>query len=189
MSAFDVPDGPSNLAVTVVVSRRPAPGREAELTEWAHGIIAAAEQFPGHLGGRVFPPSPTDSEDLVIAFSFATAQDLSVWESSPVRQEWLDRAGPLIVGPHRSHAVSGFEGLFAPSVGAAAAPPPRWKTATIIALALYPASLLINWLLAPHLSSLNLFLRVLVTTALLVPFMVWVGVPWLSRWLARWLRR
>ena len=186
------PHGPhethqTHLPVTVVVARRPVPGREAELLDWARGITEAAGGFRGHLAAQVFPPAPPERDDLVIAFSFATAADLSEWEHSPVRQDWLERSGPLIVGSQHAHAVSGFEGIFSPVVGATRTPPPRWKTAVIIGLALFPMSLLINWLLGPSISSWNVALRVLLSTAIIVPYMTWLGVPWLTRWLHGWL--
>lgn len=180
---------PSSLPVTVVVSRRPAPGREAELEEWAHGIVAAAEKYPGHLAAQVFHPSPPDCDDLVIAFSFATAEALSEWERSAERREWLERGSSLVTGAATTHAVSGFEGIFAHAPGQAVVPPARWKTATVIALALYPMSLLVSWLLVPHLMDLNVALRTLVSVVIVVPYMAWVGVPLLSRWLHTWLRR
>ena len=176
------------LPVTVVVSRRPAPGRTQELVDWANGISNAAAAFHGHLGAQIYPPSPPERDDLVIAFSFATADDLHTWEHSDERRAWVERGRPLIVGRQEAHGVSGFEGIFSPVVHASATPPPRWKTATVIALALYPASLLVSWLLVPHLMGINIALRVLVTTAILVPFMAWVGVPWVTRWLSGWLR-
>jgi antibiotic biosynthesis monooxygenase (ABM) superfamily enzyme len=176
------------LPVTVVVSRRPAPGAEQELLEWAAGISAAAAHFPGHLGAQVYPPMAPDREDVVIAFSFADAAALSVWEHSDERRSWIERARGVTVGTQTAHALSGFEGIFAPVTQATVTPPPRWKSAVVIALALYPASLVINWLVVPLVGSWNLFLRVLVTTALIVPFMVWLGVPWISARLRRWLR-
>lgn len=177
------------LPVTVVISRRAAPGREGDLHTWAEGIIAAADAFPGHLGGQIYPPAPPDRDDFILAFSFASARELSDWEASAQRRRWLARADGLIVGPATTHAVSGFEGIFARSHGEAVVPPARWKTATIIALALYPASLVLSWLLVPRLGDLNVAVRVLVTTAILVPYMAWVGVPALTRLLRGWLRR
>ncbi|MBK9738457.1 MAG: hypothetical protein IPO93_02845 [Actinobacteria bacterium] len=177
------------LAVTVVVSRRPAPGREDELTAWGQGISEAATRFPGHLAVQLYPPTAPDREDLVIAFSFATAADLSAWEGSSVRREWLAKAQPLVEGPTRPQSVSGFEGIFAPSVQAMSSPPPRWKTASIIAMALYPASLLINWLVIPQVVAWNIFLRVALSTLLIVPWMTWLGVPYLTKWLRPWLTR
>jgi antibiotic biosynthesis monooxygenase (ABM) superfamily enzyme len=179
--------GPQPLAVTVVVSRRPVPGREAELTRWAEGITEAASQFPGHLGAQVFPPGSPEREDLVIAFSFATAADLSSWEDSEERRAWLTKSEPLAAGVLRAHDYSGFEGLFSPSVHATASPPPRWKTGVVIATALFPMSLLLNWLLMPQLSSWNVVLRVALSVAIIVPWMVYLGVPYLTRWLRPWL--
>ncbi len=86
-----------------------------------------------------------------------------------------------------AHAVSGFEDLFAPSVHATTTPPPRWKTGIVIALALFPMSLLLNWLLMPHLSSWNVVLRVALSVAMIVPWMIYLGVPYLTKWLRPWL--
>ncbi len=181
------PGHANHLPVTVVVSRLPRPGREADLVAWGHGISATASRFPGHLGATVYPPDPPDREDLVIAFSFATAAELSAWETSPERDEWIEKGRPLIAGPQHAYDYTGFEGIFSPNVHAPRKPPPRWKTATIIGLALFPVSLLLSWLLVPRLMDLNVVLRVLITTALIVPYMTWVGVPYLSRWLHGWL--
>lgn len=179
--------GHERLPVSVVVSRRPAPGRERDLATWADGVSAAAAAFPGHLAARVYRPDPPDRDDLVIAFTFTDASSLSAWEVSDIRRSWLAAAEPLTQGGQQTHAVSGFESLFAPGVHATASPPPRWKTAVIIALALYPASLAVGWLITPRLPDLPLPGRVLVSTLVIVPYMVWIGVPWATRWMQRWL--
>ncbi len=182
-------DSAGALPVTVVLSRRPAPGREQDLLEWAGRMVEAAGRFPGHLGAEIFPPDAPDHPDLVVAFSFANAAALSDWEHSDARRAQLDAARDLVVGEARAHSVSGFEGIFSYAPGQAVVPPPRWKTAIVIGLAIYPMSLLLGWLLAPHLSSWNVALRVLVTTLIVVPYMSWLGVPYLSRWLRGWLQR
>jgi antibiotic biosynthesis monooxygenase (ABM) superfamily enzyme len=65
---------------------------------------------------------------------------------------------------------------------------PRYKTAVIIWLAIYPALTLTLALLGGVLAPLPLFLRTLVLTGLLVPMMVYVLVPAVTRLLAGWLR-
>jgi antibiotic biosynthesis monooxygenase (ABM) superfamily enzyme len=185
----DNADSPSGLPVTVVLARRPAPGREQDLLDWAGRIVEAASRFPGHLGAQVFPPDASDHPDLVVAFSFATAAALSEWEHSDERRVLLDAAKSLVVGEARAHTVSGFEGIFSYAPGQAVGPPPRWKTAVVIGLAIYPMSLLLGWLLAPHLADWNVALRVLATTLIVVPYMSWLGVPYLSRWMSGWLHR
>jgi uncharacterized protein len=177
----------AGLPVTVVISRRPRTGREGELLAWANGIVDAAKGFPGHLGAEVFPPNPPDCDDLVMAFSFSNADTLTAWEHSDERSQWLARAETLIAGEARTHAVSGFEGIFARGPGNSVVPPARWRTAAIIALALYPMSLLLAWVLAPHVTSWNVALRVLLNVAIVVPYMAWIGVPFLTRRLSGWL--
>lgn len=181
-------DAGGMLPVTVVISRRPAPGHEQDLTDWARGVREVAERFPGHLDAQIYPPQVPDHPDLVIAFSFESAEALSAWEHSEERRRWLALSEQWVQGEATTHAVSGFEGIFAHAPGAPVVPPPRWKTATIIALALYPVSLLLTLLLAPLTADWNLLLRVLLNVAIIVPYMAWIGVPYLSRWLGSWLR-
>ncbi len=49
-------------------------------------------------------------------------------------------------------------------------------------------SLLLAWLLAPRIADWNILLRTLLTVLIIVPYMAWVGVPYLTRWLRNWLR-
>lgn len=67
--------------------------------------------------------------------------------------------------------------------------PPRYKMAVLTWIALYPTITLFSWLLT-QLSSfdLSLPLRTLVLTALLVPAMVYLLVPSLTRLLKPWLQ-
>jgi antibiotic biosynthesis monooxygenase (ABM) superfamily enzyme len=174
------------LPVTVVVSRRPAPGRERELEEWARGLVDLASRFPGHLTGEVMHAGDSEG-DLVVAISWANADAVHFWERSEERDAWLSRADELLLEPARPQSLSGFESIFASS--SSAVPVPRWKTAVVIALAIYPASLVVNVVLGPVLADWALPLRVLATTAILVPFMTWAGVPWISRRLDGWLHR
>jgi uncharacterized protein len=174
------------LPVTVVVSRRPAPGHEDELAAWAEGLVDLASHFPGYVAGEVMPTHDADG-DLVVAISWANADAVQFWERSDEREAWLGRADTLLASPARAEVLSGFESIFAPS--ASSSPVPRWKTAIVIALAIYPASLLVQLLLGSAVGSWPLPLRVLLTTLILVPFMVWAGVPWLTRRLDRWLHR
>jgi antibiotic biosynthesis monooxygenase (ABM) superfamily enzyme len=67
--------------------------------------------------------------------------------------------------------------------------PPRWKTAVVVWLAIYPSLTLILWLLGPTIQGLPLAVRTLVLTVPLVPFMTFVLIPVVQRLLAPWLRR
>jgi antibiotic biosynthesis monooxygenase (ABM) superfamily enzyme len=67
--------------------------------------------------------------------------------------------------------------------------PPRWKTAVVVWLAIYPSITLILWLLGPTIQGLPLAVRTLVITVPLVPLMTFVVVPVVQRLLAPWLSR
>jgi len=175
-----------SLPVTVVVSRRARPGQETALTAWARGITGVAERFPGHLGAQIHEPTPPDHEDLVIVFGFGTAEQLQAWERSPERAEWLRRADAVSEGGQQAHTLETLASLFTPP-GRTGIAPPRWKSAVVIALSLYPLSLLVALVVTPHLGGLPVPLRSLATTLLVVPLMVWVAVPTVSKLLRRWL--
>ena len=123
------------LPVTIVVSRRPAPGRERDLAEWADGLLGLAERFPGHLAGEVMATHDLEG-DLVVAISFENADAVHFWERSEERAAWLARADELLSEPARPEMVTGFESIFAASSSTHAVP--RWKPAVVIALAIYP---------------------------------------------------
>jgi antibiotic biosynthesis monooxygenase (ABM) superfamily enzyme len=66
--------------------------------------------------------------------------------------------------------------------------PPRWKTAVLIWLAIYPSITFLLWLAGSRIASWPLPLRTLAITAVLVPVMVFVLIPAIQRLLAPWLR-
>jgi antibiotic biosynthesis monooxygenase (ABM) superfamily enzyme len=68
-------------------------------------------------------------------------------------------------------------------------PPPRWKFAVLVWLAIYPALTVVLWLASPHIIDWPLALRTLALTAVLVPLMVFLLIPALQRLLGPWLHR
>jgi antibiotic biosynthesis monooxygenase (ABM) superfamily enzyme len=67
--------------------------------------------------------------------------------------------------------------------------PPRWKTAVLIWLAIYPTITLVLWLAGPRIAGWPLALRTLAITAVVVPLMVYVLMPAFQRVLRPWLRQ
>ncbi len=68
-------------------------------------------------------------------------------------------------------------------------PPPKWKTALLIWLAIYPSLTVLLVLFGERLLVLPLALRTLVMTSILVPLMVFVLLPLLQKAFAGWLRK
>ncbi|RMG65776.1 MAG: hypothetical protein D6722_15665 [Bacteroidetes bacterium] len=67
--------------------------------------------------------------------------------------------------------------------------PPKYKTALIVWLAIYPLITVVLWLFGPYLAALPLPLRTLLLTGILVPTMVYVAIPFWQRVLRPWLIR
>ena len=80
--------------VTVLYSRRVKPGREADFEAWARSIVAAARQFPGHLGASVL--DAPGSREYHILFTFADRRSLQAWLDSEERRRWLAQVGELL---------------------------------------------------------------------------------------------
>jgi antibiotic biosynthesis monooxygenase (ABM) superfamily enzyme len=170
--------------VTVTVARRVAPGRSAEFDDWVDGILAAAADFPGFLGGGALRPGKVGDEWHVV-YRYASPTDLERWESSPERAGWLARAEQLMdeTGVQR---VSGLETWFA-LPGRTAPAPPRWKMAVVTVLAIVPLVLAMNVLVLPQLAGWPVVARTLVFSGTLTTLMTWVVMPRMTRLFRRFL--
>jgi antibiotic biosynthesis monooxygenase (ABM) superfamily enzyme len=111
----------------VLYSRRVKPGREADFEAWAHGIVAASHQFPGHLGASVL--DDPGSREYHILFRFTDRASLRAWLDSAERRRRLARVADLVEADQGLQQLTGLETWFT-LPGAAVAtmkPPPRWK--------------------------------------------------------------
>ena len=67
-------------------------------------------------------------------------------------------------------------------------PPPKWKTAVLVWIAIYPSITILFLLFGEQLEQLPAPLRTLVLSLILVPLLVFVLLPLLHKTFARWLR-
>lgn len=91
---------------TVVVARRPAPGREAEFEGWLRGLLAVAREAPGHVSSDLQPPNDMHPGEWVVLYQFADAASLRDWLHSPLRAELMREATELVDGPAREQVVA-----------------------------------------------------------------------------------
>jgi len=175
------PDGP----VTTIVRRRIRAGREAAFERWLHGVNAAAQRFPGHLGVNVLRPSPGTPREYVLIFHFDSYASLRDWEESDERRAWLGRVAALTDGEPTTERLNGLEYWF--TLPGAGPPPARFKMALVTLLAIYPLSTVLNLALGVLLAWLPLLLRSLVLSALLVGLMTYLVMPWMTSIFAPWL--
>lgn len=169
--------------VTMLVTRHIAPERYGDFLSWMRQGEILAAGFPGFLGSGVLQP-PEGGDQYQIVLRFTDEASLSRWEKSLPRRMWLERGAKLVRASHE-RKVSGTDSWFAPT---AASAPPRWKQAVSIWLAYFPVLLVFSILVSEHLSILPVFWRVLITSVILTPIMVFICIPVISRVLQRWLR-
>lgn len=168
---------------TVVFTFRVARGREREFEDWLHGITQANVRRPGSLGSTILRPAgPGGAYHIVVRFS--DTQRLASWLESDERAAWLRDVEGLAT--HEIEHGTGLETWFS-LPGTAVKPPPRWKMTVTTFVAVYPLSLLLTWLVVPHIQDWSTPVRALLFPVLLPPVLTYALMPLLSRWLRRWL--
>ncbi|WP_248489055.1 antibiotic biosynthesis monooxygenase [Tsukamurella sp. PLM1] len=188
----------AHKAALTSVARRIAPGREHDFIAWTDAGIALARTYPGFLGGG-WVRSVDEPDVYFVIYRFASDDELAGWQRSRVRKHWLERCAGLAVET-ATHRLSGIEGWFGPQsdgAGVTASPvvavPPRWKQAVAIWLGFFPLSLLINFLVLPHLplpsDGWGLVARTLIATLINTPLMVFLVLPWVTARIKPWLER
>lgn len=93
-------------APTVIVSRRPAPGLEADFAVWAESIRAAAAEFTGHIGSDLQPPAAAHPDDWVTVYWFDSQTNLDRWLESPERAAMMSVGDRLTSGATREQRVA-----------------------------------------------------------------------------------
>jgi uncharacterized protein len=171
------------------VTRRVKPGHESSYEQFLEAIIAAASEFPGHLGVEVFRPQAASGGEYRTVYRFDTAEHLRAWLDSDVHAAWLERAEPHVIGPMRTSFVTGLETWFTLSDQPGRLPPPPYKMALLTWLTIFPLITFIVAITGPLLHELPLILRLGITTALAVPLMTWVVMPRVTRLFRGWLYR
>jgi uncharacterized protein len=176
-----------NAPVTTTVARRVRPGHEAFYERFLEGIIAAASQFPGHLGVEVLRPQSAATGEYRTVYRFDTTEHLRAWLDSDEHAAWLERAEPHVIGPMRTSFVTGLETWFTLPGQPGAAPPPPCKMALLTWITIFPLITAIVAITGPLLEKLPLAVRLGITTGIAVPLMTWVVMPRVTRLLRGWL--
>ena len=177
---MDTIENSQNQQVTAVISHYIRPGRESGYEEWRKGVSQAARQFEGHNGVTIIRPQPGSKAEYVIILRFNNYNNLCQWMRSSERQDWIERAKPLIEKPENVQVLTGLEALVSlPNV--ASTPPPKHKTAFVTWIGVFVCASFLGHFLAPHLASLPYLLRQAIITGLVVLLLAYVVMPRLTR--------
>jgi antibiotic biosynthesis monooxygenase (ABM) superfamily enzyme len=97
---------PERNMPTVVVARRPVPGREREFERWLRRLVAAARRAPGHVQSDVQAPDGVHPDEWVIVYQFADVDTLHRWLTSPERDALIAEGQELLLGDEREQLVA-----------------------------------------------------------------------------------
>lgn len=181
----DSAEGP----ITITVSRKVKPGREAEYESWSKEIINAATAFPGYLGVNVLRPARETAGEYVSIYRFDTYGHAQEFQNSRQRNQLLKKLEDedIVEGETDIKHVTGLETWFElPEVPASATPSPH-RMAIVLIVVVFVLVLAISYLLGPYMQSLPLPVRVLILVTLQVLLMTYVVMPRVTRLLKNWL--
>jgi antibiotic biosynthesis monooxygenase (ABM) superfamily enzyme len=172
-------------AATEVVTFHVLPGREADFEAWAHDMTTVATGHPGHLGAAWLRPDAMGGAYQVV-LRFSSPRLLDEWMSSPERAEMVNKLAGIATHSETRQTGTGLETWFS-LPGQALPPPPKWKMCLVTFGAVYPLSIVFNWLVAPRVHDWALLVRAVFFPVALVPLLTFVVMPRLSRLLRGWL--
>lgn len=185
-----------SLPVTVIVKRIPKKDKIKEFEEWLSGISKEVSRQEGSMGIDII--SPTDKEtkpEYVIIFRFNNYDNLTKWENSSIRNEWLRKGGRELVQVDPDvRKLTGLEFWFTPyskkSSGLIAViSPPRHKMVIVT----IPVISLLLLTLVPqiHFVTERLFIpysiRFIIAITITVILMTYLIMPLLTKLLRPWL--
>ena len=97
---------PHRSTPTVIVARRPEPGREREFERWLDRLVEAAASAPGCIAAEVQPRNDLHPDEWVVIYRFDDAKRLREWLDSPVRWALLREGEGLVAGETREQVVA-----------------------------------------------------------------------------------
>lgn len=175
---------------TILVTASPALGKEAAWERALGDLIRESLAFPGHLGTTVLKPASPGTRTYRIITKWDSDENMHRWRDSDERRERVERLTTLQAQPADIQHVTGFETWFdMPRQGEphAIVPPPKYKMAAIVWLAVYFAvipmlsilnSATVGW---PSLvsSAISVTASVVLMTWFVMPMLSWLFRSWL----------
>lgn len=177
--------------VTVVITRRVRPGREAEYERWLERLQVEARGLPGYMGATTQRPAPGAPRVYVSVIRFARLADLQAFEDSDLRRRHLEAVVDLVEADAQWERLTGLEFWFTPPPGTVVPQPSRPRMVLLMTAVVFVLVLTIGTVVGGLAARVPVPVpapvRLLVTIALEVTLMTYWLMPRLTRRLARWI--
>jgi uncharacterized protein len=173
--------------VTLVVTRRVRPGREADYEAWLARLLDATHGLPGYLGCTIQRPVPDGVREYVCIYKFDGVDSLRAFERSDARRTALAQLGDFVEADAVFRTATGLELWFTPPTGTVVATATRWRMAVLMIVVIYALVLVLGRGVNFVLDGQSFELRLAVTISIEVTLMTYWVMPLLTRKLARWI--
>ena len=185
--------------VTVIVKRIAKKDKIKEFEEWLSGIAKEVSKQEGNMGIDIIRPTTDKNNksklEYVVIFRFNNYDNLTKWEKSPVRNEWLQKGRKLVESDPDVQKMTGLEFWFTPYFKDESSPliplqpPPRYKmvivTIPVISILLLTLVPQIHFL--TEMLSIPFLIRLVIALTITVLLMTYVIMPLLTKLLKPWL--
>lgn len=173
--------------VTMIVRRTVKPGREAEYEQWVKDVTQDMKKFPGYMDITMIRPQPNSpKKEYVLIIRFDTYEHVNNWENSKERNAWIEKAKDMTLDVSNTK-VTGLEYWFPLPEIPKALVPTKYKMITVTVLAIFPLSLIVNYVLNIFPIKFPFLLRGLVTSVILVTCMTYFVMPFMTSIFRKWL--
>jgi uncharacterized protein len=181
--------------VTVIVRRIAKKNKIKEFEEWLSGISQEVSRQNGSMGIDIIRPSDKESKpEYVIILRFDNYDNLTKWENSSIRNEWLKKGRELVQSDPDVQKLTGLEFWFTPyskkeSYSMPLDSPRRYKMAivTIPVIALLLVTLVPQIHFIGESLSIPYSIRFVIAIAIMVLLMTYFIMPLLTKVLRPWL--
>ena len=167
-----------------------ARGREADFVAAEARLAEASAGFSGFEGCCAFLAAPggADRESMSV-LRFRTEPQLESWLHSPERDAALSTLRSSLSREFSLVSSTTAFGTTVRTENGRTAITPRWKTAMLILLVLYPTVMLLSRFLGPVIDRLGAepWLAMWVSQVVSVAILQWALMPWAGRGFRRWL--
>lgn len=184
-----------SLPVTVIVKRIVKKNKIKEFEEWLSGINREVSRQNGSMGIDIIRPTDKESKpEYVIIFRFDNYVNLTKWENSSIRNEWLKKGRELVQSDPDVQKLTGLEFWFTPypkrnSHSMLLDSPRRYKMVivTIPVIALLLLTLVPQIHFIGESLSIPYSIRFVIAIAIMVLLMTYFIMPLLTKVLRPWL--
>ena len=172
------------MAIHVAITRKVLPGKEEEFKDALRRFLGDSFLHGGVHGAAMMTALPgSESREIGILRTFADQAERDAFYNSKLFKDWEGYASTLTEEPVYRE-LTGLEAWFRSPV-----PPPKWKMAVATICGVYPTSLLLTYVLGPHIQGLHPAFRTLIVAGFMVGLLTWVVMPQVTKVLKPWLSR